>query len=465
MGAAAQEYLSTNFTLVRELKNTPQSHVTIVSDQGGSFYVLKEIKRTGLPYQDLQKLKHPALPQIYYVNETAEQTTVLEEYVNGKNLADALTLQPFSEEQVQNIASQLCKVLAFLHAHKLLHRDIKPSNIIQQPDGQIKLIDFDAARTIHDSASSDTRLLGTKGFAPPEQYGFAPTDGRSDLYALGKTMEVLLGPHYHGYLLAIIQKATQIDAAKRYQDAASLEKALQKGRKKFSLTSCLLVVGCLAALGIGLWIYNRPSPLPSKAKQEATMPSTVKLPGFTLGKKTVPDSNNSKVDKNTLQNQAETDKVTNIQPPAQPAVPEAAKPKQIFVPVKDDDFAITYSTSSNSQVLPLKADDYAHAIHLTAPQSFTISFTVTNNSAYTLEDPYLMFYPSNLAFGGTNGVDRGKASYLKLSDSLAAGETATATITFNKLALLHPVAYLLVTVISNSYEGPRGKGSLVFNDK
>ena len=464
MDTAAQEYLHTNFTLVRELKSTAQSHVAIVSDQGGSFYVLKEIKRTGLPYHDLQKLQHPALPQIYYVNETAGQTTVLEEYVNGKNLANALALQAFSEKQVQDIAGQLCKVLAFLHAHKLLHRDIKPSNIIQQPDGQVKLIDFDAARTIHDNSSSDTRLLGTKGFAPPEQYGFAPTDGRSDLYALGKTMEVLLGSSYQGYLLTIIKKATQIDAAKRYQDAASMGKALQKSKKKFGLTSCLLVVGCLAALGIGLWFYNRPSSSPSNAKQEATMPSNIKLPGFVFGKKAVPDSQSPKVDKDTLENQAATDKVANTQP-SQPSAPVAAKPKRDFVPIKDDDFVITYYTSSNSQVMPLQSGDYAHAIHLTAPQSFTISFTVTNNSAYTLEEPYLMFYPDRLSFGGTNGVDRDKASYLKLSDSLAAGETATAAVTFNKLTLLHPVAYLLVTVVSNSYEGPRGKGRLVFNDK
>src|SRR5574344_85442 len=226
MTTAAQEYLQSNFTLIRVLKQTDTASITIVSDEDKTFYVLKKSRRTGLPYRQLQALTHPALPRIYYVQETDGEATVLEEYINGKNLASLTAAGPLPEKQVQDIALQICQVLSFLHGHKILHRDIKPSNIIQQPDGRIKLLDFDAARTLRDDAPNDTRLLGTKGFAPPEQYGFAQTDGRSDLFALGKTMAVLLGPDYHGRLTAIIKKATQIDAAQRYTNADSFARAL-----------------------------------------------------------------------------------------------------------------------------------------------------------------------------------------------------------------------------------------------
>ena len=88
---------------------------------------------------------------------------------------------------------ELCEVLVFLHGYGIIHRDIKPSNLLLAPDGHIRLIDFDAAREGKPSADNDTRLLGTRGYAPPEQYGFAQTDSRADIYAAGVTMKQLLG--------------------------------------------------------------------------------------------------------------------------------------------------------------------------------------------------------------------------------------------------------------------------------
>ena len=78
------------------------------------------------------------------------------------------------------------------------------------PDGGVKLIDFDAARVCKERKETDTVLLGTEGYAPPEQYGFAQTDARSDIYALGITLKALLLDNYRGSLNRIIEKATRL---------------------------------------------------------------------------------------------------------------------------------------------------------------------------------------------------------------------------------------------------------------
>ena len=69
----------------------------------------------------------------------------------------------------------------------------------------MRLIDFDASRSIKEGAGEDTKLLGTKGYAPPEQFGYGQTDARSDLYSLGVTLQELLGDGYHGCLQNILK--------------------------------------------------------------------------------------------------------------------------------------------------------------------------------------------------------------------------------------------------------------------
>ena len=125
-------------------------------------------------YEQLQALSHSYLPQLYAVSYTEDETIVWEEYITGKSLERI----PATEKQVTKWLFELCDVLRFLHQHHILHRDIKPSNLLLGSDGHIRLIDFDAAREEKEQAEMDTRLLGTRGYAPPEQYGFAQTDER-----------------------------------------------------------------------------------------------------------------------------------------------------------------------------------------------------------------------------------------------------------------------------------------------
>ena len=119
----------------------------------------------------------------------------------------------------------MCDGLKELHEHNIIHRDIKPSNLILQ-SGKIRLIDFDAARIFKEGKAEDTKLLGTKGYAPPEQYGSGQTDQRSDIYSLGVTMKNLLGSNCKGHLKKILDKCTAYDPKNRFQNVDELKTAL-----------------------------------------------------------------------------------------------------------------------------------------------------------------------------------------------------------------------------------------------
>ena len=112
-----------------------------------------------------------------------------------------------------------------------VHRDIKPENVILR-GGDAVLIDFDAARIHKPQAETDTQVLGTTGFAAPEQYGLGQSDARTDIYSLGVLMNVMLtGQHpskklAEGRIGRIIQRCTQVNPAKRYQTVLHLMEVL-----------------------------------------------------------------------------------------------------------------------------------------------------------------------------------------------------------------------------------------------
>lgn len=238
---------------VKELHRSEKSVVTLVIDADtGVRYVRKELRGSHPIYQQLQTLPHPYLPQILQVEQHQDGITLLEEYIDGANLAEI----KLPEKQIVALMEELCEVLVFLHGHGILHRDIKPSNLLLAPDGHIRLIDFDAAREEKPSADSDTRLLGTKGYAPPEQYGFAQTDARADIYAVGVTMKQLSGkraekrPYRH-----ILRKCTEFAPKRRYQTAGALLRALKTRAIQLWLP-WLAAAAVLLIAGASVWWYH-----------------------------------------------------------------------------------------------------------------------------------------------------------------------------------------------------------------
>ena len=209
-----------DYERLKKLSETDKSIVYLVFDpQRQKMLVEKHIKGEIEVYQRLAECSHPYLPKIESVRIEQGKTVIVEEYIPGGSLAQIRA----DERQLSRWLLELCEVLDFLHSRQIIHRDIKPSNLLIGADGHIRLIDFDAAREQKETAENDTRLLGTKGYAPPEQYGFAQTDQRADIYAVGVTWKTLLGdraevPSYR----AVLKKCTDLNPKKRYDSAKKL---------------------------------------------------------------------------------------------------------------------------------------------------------------------------------------------------------------------------------------------------
>ena len=198
---------------IKLLKESRKSTVWMIREKGGEqVYIRKKLTGRHEVYRILQDCCHPCLPKLYEVTVSDDCTTVIEEYIEGQ-VSSAVEL---SGKQFRQVIRELCSVLEFLHGKGVIHRDIKPSNILLAADGHVRLIDFDASRMPRDGVEQDTMLLGTRGFAPPEQYGFAQTDERADIYALGVTLELLLGKHGRPRYKRVIQKCRKLDPDKRY---------------------------------------------------------------------------------------------------------------------------------------------------------------------------------------------------------------------------------------------------------
>ena len=211
------------YEVIKTLKQSEKSTVQLLKESvGGRLVIRKTLQGRHQVYRTLQKFSHPCMPAVYEVSIDGEKTTVIEEFIEGQT-AGSMEL---SEKQCRDIVRELCGVLAFLHGKGIIHRDIKPSNILLTEDGHIRLIDFDAARMPRKDSEQDTIRLGTRGYAAPEQYGFAQTDERTDIYALGVTIKQFLGDRADkpGYR-RILSKCTNLDPDKRYQSARQVERA------------------------------------------------------------------------------------------------------------------------------------------------------------------------------------------------------------------------------------------------
>ncbi len=141
----------------------------------------------------LAQLKHQAIPAITDRFELANRHYLVMEYVEGSNLEEELAVrgEPLPEGLVIDIARQLCDVLSYLHGlvPPIIYRDMKPSNVMLNSNGRVVLVDFGIARLF--KAARKGTMIGTLGFAPPEQYQ-GLVDPRSDIYSLGATLHYVL---------------------------------------------------------------------------------------------------------------------------------------------------------------------------------------------------------------------------------------------------------------------------------
>ncbi|MEG0391401.1 MAG: serine/threonine-protein kinase, partial [Anaerovoracaceae bacterium] len=178
-------------------------------------------------YEKLAQLDLEHIPKFYHIIEDAQALIIIEEYISGASLEEILKKEkqlPLSK--VLDILVQLCTILAPLHqaSPPIIHRDIKPSNILITPKGRVKLIDFNASKEFDPEKTSDTVLMGTVGYAAPEQYGYFQSDARTDIYSLGVLMNKLLtgelprDQRYEGEGAGILNRAINLAPENRFPD-------------------------------------------------------------------------------------------------------------------------------------------------------------------------------------------------------------------------------------------------------
>jgi serine/threonine protein kinase len=203
----------------------------------------------------LAGLRHPNLPRVtdHFVIEGQGQYLVMD-YIAGEDLRQRMDrLGMLSVEEVVKIGAAICDALDYLAACSppIVHRDIKPGNVKIDPDGQIFLVDFGLAKILFGSQLTTTGARAmTPGYSPPEQYGSARTDARSDLYSLGATLYAALtgyvpedalnraidqvhltsirklNPLVPRRLAQVIEKSMAIKPDQRYQNPLEFKEAL-----------------------------------------------------------------------------------------------------------------------------------------------------------------------------------------------------------------------------------------------
>jgi len=209
----------------------------------------------------LANLRHPNLPRVsdHFVVGDQGQYLVMD-FIDGEDLRQRMErVGTISEEEAIMVGAAMCDALTYLHTRKppILHRDIKPGNVKITPDGHIFLVDFGLAKVVQGTQATTTGARAmTPGYSPPEQYGTARTDPRTDVYSLGSTLYAALtgiipedglaramdnaqltplrkrNSKVSRRLAAAIEQSMAIDPADRFQTAEEFKKALLGSRSK-----------------------------------------------------------------------------------------------------------------------------------------------------------------------------------------------------------------------------------------
>lgn len=286
------------YEILKEIGRGGMSVVYLAMDKRlNKQWAVKEIRKKGNGKNDeivvnsllaeanmMKKLDHPALPRIVDIIDNGITIYVVMDYIEGESLDKILKeygAQP--EEMVIGWAMQLCDALSYLHSQNppIIYRDMKPANVMLKPEGNIKIIDFGIAREYKEQNLADTTVLGTKGYAPPEQYS-GQTDPRSDIFALGMTMHHLLtgidprngeayasvrqwNPELSEGIEIIIDRCVEPAPENRYQSCTDLLYDLEhpelitrgfKKKQKRKLAVFLTAAGLAVVMGLSGVILN-----------------------------------------------------------------------------------------------------------------------------------------------------------------------------------------------------------------
>ncbi len=226
------EKLLENYRLVSVLSEKNNCKILrIRHKQLNQDLVLHSFPQNVVAYEILCSISAENLPEIYDCLTVSDGQIVLEEFISGITVADVMKSGNYHYRGAKRILTSVCNALDVLHKNGIVHRDIKPENIIISDKGRVCLIDFNISRKISPN-TTDTVIMGTVGYASPEQLGITQSDARTDIYAMGVLLNVMLtGKHpsetlVRGRSSKIVKKCTSVNPDDRFASAQKLAEAL-----------------------------------------------------------------------------------------------------------------------------------------------------------------------------------------------------------------------------------------------
>ena len=219
-----------NLSEYRELYHYDEKHSLVISQITGDVRMMKTLTHYDESvYVYLSTHPNKYIPLIYGIFKDANgNLIVIEEFIQGNTFDVMMNDRTIPDKKKLGFFLELLEGLSFLHnaPNPIIHRDLKPSNLMITEKGEVKILDYDAAKVYKPNSNGDTTFLGTVGVAAPEQYGFMQSDPRSDVYAVGKMLATAF-PN-DSRIQKIAEKASSFDPANRYSNAHELSDALTR---------------------------------------------------------------------------------------------------------------------------------------------------------------------------------------------------------------------------------------------
>lgn len=285
------------FDMIEQLERPSSTCDTFRVKLYGKLHFLKRLKQdfsNDIRYQEAFRkefetgycLEHPNL--VRYVSLSDEG--ILMEYIDGETLAERLANHPdyFNDRKnTDKFLRQLLDVTGYLHSHQILHLDLKPDNILlTRVNNDVKLIDLGCCYT---DTFTDTQGH-TNGFAAPEQLTGGQTDVRTDIFAIGRILELL--PNHQIYN-KVIARCTAPDPSLRYQTVEDVLHDINSQRRYYLYVAIFVAIVLLLSMGATLLTHRQNS---APITQESSMGSNnliLEDSVFVIGEESVERHNNA----------------------------------------------------------------------------------------------------------------------------------------------------------------------------
>ncbi|MDO5119154.1 MAG: protein kinase [Coriobacteriales bacterium] len=287
-----------SYRTIRVLGDGPSGRTELVRGLKAELLVRKRIPKelaNERSWMTIRTMSHPLLPQVRDLYWLPDELVVILTYIDGITLGEMVrSTGPLSVSEVINYLDDLCVAVGALHARGIVHRDLSPNNVVVS-GGSARIIDLGNARIYVEGARHDTTRLGTWGYAAPEQFGFAQTDARSDVFGLGSLLGFLLtgvnpGDETFDKALAdearvpfvlrlVVERARAFEPSARYQTAADFMTAVRAAVPEYATIRPIPLDEMRAAPSAPAGDIDQPKPFDrTRRSEEPRRPAEQKRP-------------------------------------------------------------------------------------------------------------------------------------------------------------------------------------------